>query len=158
MGYGAPDLRRGWIGRYNGWRFEPGAASRGRLVGIPVLPIDTLEEALAELRRVLAKGARGVQVEAFPDNLGRPHYSDPVWEPLWSEVEAADVPLSFHIQGPRGMHLQRLFDPTPGVRESFIALAPLGVSELVAELIFCGICARHPRLRSSSSRRASAGS
>ncbi|TMA63631.1 MAG: amidohydrolase [Deltaproteobacteria bacterium] len=147
MRYDDPELRRWCIARYNDWLFELERASGGRLVGIPVIPIDSLDEALAELRRVLAKGARGVQVEAFPDNQGRPHYSDPVWEPLWSEIAAAEVPLSFHIQGPRGMHLQRLFDPTPGVRESFIALAPLGVSELVAELVFCGICARHPRLR-----------
>ena len=43
------------------------------------------------------------------------------------------------------MQLARLFDPTPGVREAFISLAPLGVSELIAELIFCGVCQRHPR-------------
>ncbi|TMA35677.1 MAG: hypothetical protein E6J79_14615, partial [Deltaproteobacteria bacterium] len=118
MRYDDPELRRWCIARYNDWLFELERASDGRLVGIPVLPIDDLEETLAELRRVLAKGARGVQVEAFPDNLGKAHYSDPVWEPLWTEVAAAEVPLSFHIQGPRGMHLQRLFDPTPGVRES----------------------------------------
>src|SRR5437016_6372987 len=96
MRYDDPELRRWCIARYNDWLFELERASGGRLVGIPVLPIDTLEEALAELRRVLAKGARGVQVEAFPDNLGKAHYSDPVWEPLWSEVAAAEVPLLPH--------------------------------------------------------------
>jgi predicted TIM-barrel fold metal-dependent hydrolase len=147
MRYEDPELRRWCIARYNDWLFELEAASKGRLVGIPVLPVNDVGEAVAELERVAAKGARGVQVEAFPDNVGAPHYSDPIWEPLWSAVEAANLPLSFHIQGPRGMQLERLFDPTPGVRESFIALAPLGVSELIAQLIFCGTCARHPRFR-----------
>jgi predicted TIM-barrel fold metal-dependent hydrolase len=127
------------------WLFQLEKASGGRLIGIPLLPINGgIPEAIAELKRVAAKGAKGVQVDAFPDNLGAPHYSDAAWEPFWSALEEAHIPLSFHIQGPRNMQLARLFDPTPGVREAFISLAPLGVSELIAELIFCGVCQRHP--------------
>ena len=144
MSYSDPELRHWCIGHYNDWLFELERASGGRLVGVPVLPINTVEEAIGELKRVAAKGARGVQVDAFPDNIGAPHYSDPVWEPLWSEIEGAGIPLSFHIQGPRSMQMARLFDPTPGVREAFISLAPMGISELIAQLIFCGICERHP--------------
>jgi predicted TIM-barrel fold metal-dependent hydrolase len=143
-----PELRTWCTQRYNDWLFELERASGGRLIGIPLIPINGgMEETLAELRRVVKKGARGVQVDAFPDNVGAPHYSDPVWEAFWGEVAAARVPLSFHIQGPRSMQLARLFDPTPGVREAFISLAPLGVSELIAQLIFCGICQRHPDFR-----------
>jgi predicted TIM-barrel fold metal-dependent hydrolase len=142
-----PELRRWCIGRYNDWLFELERASGGRLVGVPLLPVNTVDETLAELRRVLAQGARAVQVDAFPDSLGAPHYSDRVWEPLWTEIEAAGVPLSFHIQGPRTMEVARLYEPTPGVREAYIALAPLGVSELIAQLVFCGVCARHPGFR-----------
>jgi predicted TIM-barrel fold metal-dependent hydrolase len=140
-----PELRQWCIQRYNDWLFELEKASGGRLIGVPLLPINGgIAEAIAELRRVAAKGARGVQVDAFPDNLGAPHYSDSAWEPFWSALEESRIPLSFHIQGPRNMQLARLFDPTPGVREAFISLAPLGVSELIAELIFCGVCQRHP--------------
>jgi predicted TIM-barrel fold metal-dependent hydrolase len=141
-----PELRMWCIGRYNDWLFELEKATRGRLIGIPLLPVNRPDETLAELRRVVKKGAKGVQVDAFPDNVGSPHYSDPVWEPLWTEVEAAGIPLSFHIQGPRSMQLARLFEPTPGVREAFISLSPMGISELIAQLIFCGICERHPGL------------
>src|SRR5207249_2608928 len=82
-------------------------ASGGRLVGIPMLPINGgVAETCAELERVAKQGARGVQVDAFPDTAGAPHYSDPVWEPLWSTLEEAAIPLSFHIQGPRGMQLR----------------------------------------------------
>jgi predicted TIM-barrel fold metal-dependent hydrolase len=141
-----PELRQWCIQRYNDWLFELEKASGGRLIGVPLLPINGgIAETVAELKRVAAKGAKGVQVDAFPDNLGAPHYSDPAWEPFWSALEEAGIPLSFHIQGPRTMQLARLFDPTPGVREAFISLAPLGVSELIAELIFCGVCQRHPR-------------
>ena len=145
--YKDPALRKWCIARYNDWLFELERASGGRLIGVPLLPVDDPAETVAEAKRVLAMGARTVQVDAFPDNLGSPHYSDQVWEPLWSEVAAAGVPLAFHIQGPRLMQLQRLFDPTPGVREAFISLAPMGISELIAELIFCGVCQRHPNFK-----------
>ncbi|TMB21472.1 MAG: hypothetical protein E6J59_05890, partial [Deltaproteobacteria bacterium] len=139
-----PELRAYCTRRYNDWLFELEEASDGRLVGISILPINGgVEETLAELERVAKKGARGVQVDAFPDTVGAPHYSDPLWEPLWNALEEAAIPLSFHIQGPRGMQAARLFDPTPGVREAFISLSPMGISELVAQLIFCGICQRH---------------
>jgi predicted TIM-barrel fold metal-dependent hydrolase len=142
-----PELRAFCTGRYNDWLFELERESGGRLVPVPLLPVNTVEETLSELRRVLKKGARTVQVDAFADNVGAPHYSDAVWEPFWSELEAAGIPLAFHIQGPRGMQLQRLFDPTPGVREAFISLSPLGIGELISQLIFCGVCARHPGFR-----------
>jgi predicted TIM-barrel fold metal-dependent hydrolase len=142
-----PELRRWCIGRYNDWLFELERQAPGRLVGVPLLPVNTVEETLAELRRVLAKGARTVQVDAFADNVGAPHYSDPVWEPLWAAVAEAGIPIAFHIQGPRGMALQRLYDPVPGVREAFISLAPLGIGELISQLVFCGVCQRHPGLR-----------
>jgi predicted TIM-barrel fold metal-dependent hydrolase len=145
--YEDPELRSWCIERYNDWLFELERAAAGRLVGVPLLPANTVEEAVAELARVAKKGARTVQVDAFADSTGAPPYSDPVWEPLWSEVEAAGIPLAFHIQGPRGMQLQRLYDPTPGVREAFISLAPLGIGELISQLIFCGVCQRHPGFR-----------
>ena len=144
--YEDPELRRWCIGRYNDWLFELERQAGGRLVGVPLLPVNTVEETLAELRRVLAKGARTVQVDAFADNVGAPHYSDPAWEPLWAAVAEAGIPLAFHIQGPRGQALQRLYDATPGVREAFISLAPLGIAELISQLIFCGACERHPNL------------
>src|SRR5262245_47381058 len=145
--YEDPELRRWCIGRYNDWLFELERAAGGRLGGVPLLPVNTVEETLGEVRRVLALGARTVQVDAFADNVGAPHYSDPVWEPLWAEIADAGIPLAFHIQGPRGMQLQRLFDPTPGVREAFISLAPLGIGELISQLIFCGVCQKYPGFR-----------
>ena len=145
--YDDPVLRKWCLGRYNDWLFELERESGGRLVGVPLLPVHSVDETVAELKRVVDKGARTVQVDAFADQQGAPFWSDPAWEPLWSEVAAARIPLAFHIQGPRGMQLQRLFDPTPGVREAFISMSPMGITELISQLIFCGICERHPNFK-----------
>src|SRR5437867_8016475 len=76
--YEDPELRGWCIGRYNDWLFELERASGGRLIGVPLLPVEDPKETVAEAKRVLAQGARTVQVDAFPDNLGAPHYSDAV--------------------------------------------------------------------------------
>src|SRR5438876_9306271 len=37
-------------------------------------------------------------------------------------------------------------NPTPGVKETFIAIAPISICEVVSTLVFTGILARHPKL------------
>src|SRR5206468_990446 len=49
MSYSDPELRHWCIGHYNDWLFELERASGGRLVGVPVLPINTVDEAIGEL-------------------------------------------------------------------------------------------------------------
>ena len=54
----------------------------------------------------------------------------------------------FHIVGPRNANVQAtLQNPTPGVKETFIAIAPMSICETVSTLVFTGILARHPKLK-----------
>jgi len=82
----------------------------------------------------------------FPNDAGLPPLTDPVYERLWSAIEDVGLPVSFHIMGPRGMAIDRLRDPTPGVKECFICLANISMTELIASVTFTGILQRHPRL------------
>src|SRR5437773_1103428 len=64
-----------------------------------------------------------------------------------AEVLYFGGPISFHIVGPRNTNLQQTFmNPTPGVKETFIAIAPISICEVVSTLVFTGILARHPKL------------
>ena len=38
-------------------------------------------------------------------------------------------------------------NPAPGVKETFIAIAPISICEVVSTLIFTGILERHPKLQ-----------
>src|SRR2546422_8311671 len=68
-----PELRAYCTQRYNDWLFELERASGGRLVGVPLVPINGgIEDGVAGLRPGLAKGARAGQVDAVPDNVGAP--------------------------------------------------------------------------------------
>src|SRR3989454_6473386 len=73
-----PELRAFCTQRYNDWLFELERASGGRLVGIPILPINGgVAGTGAQLERVAEQGARGGQGDALPDSGGAPAQSDP---------------------------------------------------------------------------------
>lgn len=79
---------------YNDWVVEDfqGAAS-GNLVGLPMLPVDDgIDIAVAELERMVGKGARACFIPGMP----RRPYNDSYYEPLWAAASANRIPLSFH--------------------------------------------------------------
>lgn len=82
------------IRSYNDWILDDfAAAAPGRIVGLPMLPVDDgAEICVAELERVVAKGARGAFI---PGNPARP-YHDPSFDPLYAAAAGAGVPLTFH--------------------------------------------------------------
>jgi predicted TIM-barrel fold metal-dependent hydrolase len=140
---------RGFVVRtYNDWMVELSKAAPTRLVGLGHVPLFDLDEAMAELRRIAKLGLRGFHVDPFPDERGGKPLWDSAYEPFWSLVEETGLPMSFHIVGPRNANVQATFmNPTPGVKETFIAIAPISICEVVSTLIFTGILERHPKLR-----------
>jgi predicted TIM-barrel fold metal-dependent hydrolase len=143
-----PELRMYVIRRYNDWMRELSQAAPGRLVGLGHIPLLDLDEAIAELRRIAKIGLKGFHVDPFPDERGGKPFWDPVYEPFWALVEETGLPMSFHIVGPRNQNVAATFmNPTPGVKETFIAIAPISICEVVSTLVFTGILARHPKLK-----------
>jgi predicted TIM-barrel fold metal-dependent hydrolase len=143
-----PTLRRYVVQRYNDWMLELSKAAPSRLVGLAHIPLLDLDEAQAELRRVAKAGLKGFHVDPFPDERGGKALWDPAYEPFWALVEETRLPMSFHIVGPRKQNVTEVFtNPTPGIKETFIAIAPISICETVSTLVFTGILARHPKLR-----------
>jgi predicted TIM-barrel fold metal-dependent hydrolase len=140
-------LRRFVVRTYNDWMAELSQAAPGRLIGLAHIPLVDLEEGMEELRRVAQLGLKGFHVDPFPDERGARPLWDPVYEPFWSLVEETGLPMSFHIVGPRKQNVAEVFqNPTPGVKETFVAIAPISIVEVVSTLVFTGILARHPKL------------
>jgi predicted TIM-barrel fold metal-dependent hydrolase len=143
-----PELRRYVVQRYNDWMLELSKAAPSRLVGLAHIPLVDLEEGMAELKRIAKMGLRGFHVDPFPDERGGKPLWDPAYEPLWALIEETGLPMSFHIVGPRKANVREVFqNPTPGVKETFIAIAPISICEVVSTLTFTGILERHPKLR-----------
>ena len=81
---------------FNRWLEEDwGYGADGRLFAVPMLSLLDLPQALAELERVLNRGARLVHLRPGPVGWRSP--ADPVFDPFWATAAAADVPVVFHV-------------------------------------------------------------
>jgi len=115
-----------------------------RLLPVYLLPMHDVAAAVAELQRIVAEGARAVQIPLYPADAGLAPYHDAQYEPFWSAVEEIGIPLSLHVCPPAGRSLGR--DPTPA-RGIFQVMPPILMSQPLVELILTGTFTRHPALR-----------
>jgi predicted TIM-barrel fold metal-dependent hydrolase len=119
------------------------AASAGRQIPLVILPLWDVAEAVAEVRRTAAKGARAVSFPENPAPLGLPTWHSRAWDPLLAEVEAAGIPLCMHF-GTSGRTTATSDDCPDSVRYTLLACNSMG---LAADLLLSGVFARFPGLR-----------
>jgi predicted TIM-barrel fold metal-dependent hydrolase len=89
-----PDAARILATAYNDWVDDYASADRRRLFPCAMLPIQSVEDSIAELRRVARKGFRAAAVRPCFSNGRYPTL--PEFDPLWREFEALDVVLAMH--------------------------------------------------------------
>jgi predicted TIM-barrel fold metal-dependent hydrolase len=89
------------IQAYNDWVIDDwcGAAGRGRLIPVTILPLWDAEMAAAELRRCAAKGSFAVTFPENPYPLGLPSLNDPnhYWDPVFAACQETETTLCMHI-------------------------------------------------------------
>ena len=89
-----PEAARVLATAYNDWVDDYATADRRRLFPCAVLPIQSVEHAIAELRRVAKKGFKAAAVRPCFWNGRYPTL--PEFDPLWREFEALGVVLAMH--------------------------------------------------------------
>lgn len=81
---------------FNRWLEEDwGFGTEGRIYGAPLISLADLAEGLAELDRLIARGARFVCLMAGPIDGRSP--GDPCFDPFWARCQEARVNVVFHI-------------------------------------------------------------
>ncbi len=87
---------------FNRWLEEDwGYGGDGRIYGAPLNSLFDLDEAIAELERILALGARFVILTAGPVNGRSP--ADPCFDPFWARCEESGINVVYHIgRSPQG--------------------------------------------------------
>ncbi|MET0987916.1 MAG: amidohydrolase family protein, partial [Steroidobacteraceae bacterium] len=58
-----------------------------------------MKEAVAEIKRTVAKGAKTVSIPSIPLQFGLPSVQDPYWKPLLDAIADEGIPLSIHVTG-----------------------------------------------------------
>jgi uncharacterized protein len=143
-GFSDPGFAADFAQQYNDWLLdEVCAAHPDRLVGVCTVPLQSPGRAIAELERVVAKGARAVTI---PPVVAERNLDDPMLDDFFAAVAAAGVALGVHSAP--GMHL-----PLPAADRfanyAQVHLLSFPVDQMVAftALAFGGVLDRHPALR-----------
>ena len=129
---------------YNDWMHAQSVASKGRLVGLAALPVQRPEVAVAELKRVIKLGFKGIVI---PSNAPRGlRYCDDVYEPMWALAEEAGLPVAFHVacmsHAPDWIKASASRDPVVQYAGSSAL-----IHDTMVELMVRGVCAKFPNLK-----------
>jgi len=73
------------------------ALAPDRIFGAAILPLHRMDDAVTELERVVAKGARAVAFSENPTVLGLPSIHTDYWDPLFAAAQEMRIPLCTHI-------------------------------------------------------------
>ncbi|MGH7768069.1 MAG: amidohydrolase family protein [Candidatus Binatia bacterium] len=136
---------------YNDWLYHRFMQVSPRLVGVALLPVQDVQEAVKELRRAVTElGMVGAVLPAVA--TGGKLFSGPDFYPLWEEAQRLDVPVSTHggLSFPNlGLDLAANFTVAHTLEHPFAQMRQLvsmmfeGVFELFPKLRFgcleCGI-------------------
>ena len=91
-----PEITYKNFGAFNRWLEDDwGFGTDGRIFGVPMLSLVDLDQAVAELDRLLSRGAQVFGLRAGPA-FGRSP-GDPYFDPLWARINEARAVVAFHI-------------------------------------------------------------
>jgi predicted TIM-barrel fold metal-dependent hydrolase len=166
------DLALLCIQAYNDWMLEEFAAAiPGRIIGVALIPMWDGRLAAEEAERALGKGACSISFSMAPHRVGFPPIDHEHWDPLFSVMSNAELPLCAHLgtgfatdpglmvkqsegdgddpgQGPNFSGLLGL-PPGPGRRgrnPAIGALLQMSGEETLIDWLTSGNFERHPKL------------
>ncbi len=137
---------------YNDGMAEIQAESGNRLLPLPVMPAWNIDSCVAEVKRVAALGARGVNMTTDPQDLGAPDLANLAWDPFWEACSELRMPVHFHIGASvTGMSMYEKYAWPSHHPNTRLALGGtllfIGNARVVANLIVTGMFDRHPDLQ-----------
>ena len=150
---GDVELTYATLRSFNRWlEDEWGYAYQERIFAPPLLSLLDLDLAIAELDRVLERGARVVHLRAGPVDGRSP--GDVHYDPFWARVQEAGVPVAFHLAD--SGYTQRVSPdwgepPSPPVREQSafqwsFCHGDRPIMETLGSMIFNNLFTRFPGL------------
>jgi predicted TIM-barrel fold metal-dependent hydrolase len=144
-----PELELACVQAYNDWLIDEWASASERFIPQCIVPIWPAEATIAEIRRAVAKGHRGVIFPSLPMHLRDvPHVSGPEYDPVWAVCEELQVPLCLHA----GASPELQYVPPAGLdpvltRALDAVTRPVSSVFVISLLSFSRVLLRHPRLR-----------
>ncbi len=145
-----PELELACVEAYNDYLIDEWAAASPRLVPQCLVPLASVESAVAEIRRAAARGHKGVVIPAVPDRLrgGAPHINDPAYDPLWNACEELAIPVCFHAGALAELEMAPYDGLSARLAGAMRAITrPAGLTSIISNFIVSRIAERHPELK-----------
>ena len=119
------------------------ATDPARLMAVAVLPLWDVEAAVAEVKRVAARGVKAIAFSENPTTLELPSVYTTHWEPLWQAIAEVGLPICLHIGSS-----SKLLRTSPDAPDP-VGLTFVGANSMMAcaDWLFSGILERHPTLK-----------
>jgi uncharacterized protein len=134
---------------YNDWILDVWAAAGPRFIPQAILPVGSIDAAVAEARRAAGRGHKGAIMPAEPSqiNSAAPHLYARAWDPLWVALQELGVPVCFHA----GSAPSVLFDISPTYNKVTGAAfdnvrRAAGSAAIINGMVLSGILYRFPKL------------
>jgi predicted TIM-barrel fold metal-dependent hydrolase len=135
---------------YNDWIIDVWTAPSARFIPQAILPVGSIDGAVAEAKRAVGRGHKGLILPAQPSQINPavPHLYKPDWDPLWATIQELDVPVCFHA----GSAPSVMFEVSPaydaaGARAFDNVRQSAGSAALINGMVLSGILYRFPKLQ-----------
>jgi predicted TIM-barrel fold metal-dependent hydrolase len=134
---------------YNDFIADFAATDSRRLIPIGIIPLDSMEIAVAEIKRMAIKGIRGAMIP--PEPAPGQFWNDPKFEPIWKAMAENNLVINLHT-GPQfagSLPAAMVNDTTgaPGSAHTTQTLLRYMCAIPVTTLLWSGIFDRYPDLK-----------
>jgi predicted TIM-barrel fold metal-dependent hydrolase len=142
-------LETACVQAYNDWLIEEWAAVSPRFVPQCIVPIWPMDRTVAEIRRAVGRGHKGVIYPASPMELKKvPHINEGVYDPLWSACQELGVPLCFHSGASPKIQMQPDNNFSPVTARAFSGIVrSVSSIAVLANFLFSQVLYRFPNLK-----------
>jgi predicted TIM-barrel fold metal-dependent hydrolase len=130
----------------NDFYHEYCAAEPGRLFATAMLPLASVEGAVAEIERAAGRGVVALCARPNPDPFSGRQVGDPAHEPVFAAAAEAGLPLCFH-EGVNPMIPFAGLDRCPAMFDWHCVSHPFEQMLALLGLVRAGVLERHPDLR-----------
>ena len=133
---------------WNDWAWEVYGPYNDFMSPMAAIMTADLEIAMAEIKRVVKIGFRGITLPCKPvwgaHDARHPNYNLPIYDPMWALIQDCDVPLTFHVSTGRDPRAAR---KDGGAVINYVSHSLSPTIEPVANLCASGVLERFPKLR-----------
>lgn len=144
-----PDFETACVQAYNDWLIEEWAEASPRFVPQCIVPVWPMDRTIAEIKRAVKKGHKGVIYPASPMELRHvPHINDAAYDPLWATCQDLGVPLCFHAGGSAKIQMSpgAAFKPAVAAAFSDVVRSVSSIA-VVANFLLARVLDRFPALK-----------